>query len=64
MEDIRGTLTDQHKEVLEEMLQAKKEEGREEAKAALWSTVAGSRKPEAFNPAVETGSIFEKVETF
>ena len=54
MEDIRDTLTDRQKEVLEEMLQAKKEEGREEAKAALRSTVAGSRKPEAFNPAVET----------
>ena len=54
MEDIRNTLTDRQKEVLEEMLQAKKEEGREEAKAALRSTVAGSRKPEAFNPAVET----------
>ena len=54
MEDIRDTLTDRQKEVLEEMLQAKKEEGREEAKAALRSTVAGSRKPKAFNPAVET----------
>ena len=54
MEDIRDTLTDRQKEVLEEMLQAKKEEDREEAKAALRSTVAGSRKPEAFNPAVET----------
>ena len=54
MEDIRDTLTDRQKEVLEEILQAKKEEGREETKAALRSTVAGSRKPEAFNPAVET----------
>ena len=35
MEDIRDTLTDRQKEVLEEILQAKKEEGREEAKAAL-----------------------------
>ena len=47
MEQIQNALNDEQRLLLERLIQESKHEGREEARAALRSTVAGSRKPEA-----------------
>ena len=60
MEAIRNALTDEQKDELDRILDDSRQEGREEAKAALRSTIAGSKKPEAFDPTSETLAQFLK----
>ena len=54
MEVLQNTLSEEQKRILERILLESREAGRDEARAALRSTVAGSRKPDAYDPTTET----------
>ena len=60
MEAFQDALSDEQKRILERMLLESREAGRDEARAALRSTVAGSRKPDAYDPTTETLAKFLK----
>ena len=60
MEAFQDALSDEQKRILERMLLESREVGRDEARAALRSTVAGSRKPDAYDPTTETLAKFLK----